>query len=228
MLTIHEAAERRAAGVAAPADRPSHRRSDEHGLTGVTRARHAQMSLRAAGEDSQLLSFTGYASTYEDPYEMYDMFGPYTEVVSRGAAAESLNRIDLDVPLVLDHDSMRRIASTTTGTLMLSEDEIGLLAQAPALDPEDHDVAYIAPKMRAGLIHEMSFRFRIIRGMWSPDYTEYRIDAFDIHRGDVAIVGYGANPGTSSSLRDDTEPRANRGQRGADLIRDFDVALRAL
>jgi HK97 family phage prohead protease len=222
MLTIHEAAERRAAGVAAPADRPSQRRSDKHGLTGVTRARPAQMSLRAASEESKLLSFTGYASTYEDPYEMYDMFGPYTEVVSRGAAAESLNRIDLDVPLVLDHDSMRRIASTTTGTLRLSEDEIGLLTEAD-LDPEDHDVAYIAPKMRAKLIHEMSFRFRIIRGMWSPDYTEYRIDAFDIHRGDVAIVGYGANPGTSSALRDDATP-ARMARRGLELVSEADLA----
>lgn len=222
MLTIHEAAERRAAGVAAPADRPSQRRSDEAGLTGVTRARDGRMSLRAASEGSTLLGFTGYASTYEDPYEMYDMFGPYTEVVSRGAAAESLNRSDLDVPLVLDHDSMRRIASTTTGTLRLSEDEIGLLADAD-LDPEDHDVAYIAPKMRAGLIHEMSFRFRITRGMWSPDYTEYRIDAFDIHRGDVAIVGYGANPGTSSALRDDSIP-ARMAKRGIDLVHEADLA----
>lgn len=179
----------------------------------------ASMTLRAATEDTPLIGFSGYASTYEDPYEMYDAFGPYIEVVSRGAAADSLNRVDLDVPLVLDHDSMRRIASTRNGTLRLTEDERGLLADAD-LDPEDHDVAYIAPKMRAGLIHEMSFRFRITRGVWSPDYTEYRIDSFDIHRGDVAIVGYGANPGTSSALR--SAPRRQSS------ITDADTALRVL
>lgn len=220
MTAILEAAERRAAGVAAPADRPSQRRNDEAGTPGVTRARHAQMSLRAAGEGSSLLGFRGYASTYEDPYEMYDAFGPYMEVISRGAASESLNRADLDVPLVLDHDSMRRIASTRTGTLRLSEDEVGLLSDAD-LDPEDHDVAYIAPKMRAGLIHEMSFRFRITRGVWSPDYTEYRIDSFDIHRGDVAIVGYGANPGTSSALREAAVPAVRRV-----LVTDAEIAHR--
>lgn len=220
MSVLLEAAERRAAGVRAPADRPSHRRDAEHGRDGISAARHASIQLRAADESALTLAFTGYASTYEDPYEMYDMFGPYTEVVSRGAASESLNRADLDVPLVLDHDSMRRIASTTTGTLRLSEDEMGLLSEAD-LDPTDHDVAYIAPKMRAGLIHEMSFRFRITRGVWSPDYTEYRIDSFDIHRGDVAIVGYGANPGTSGSLR---ESIAAPVKRGADLVSVADTA----
>jgi hypothetical protein len=43
--------------------------------------------------------------------------------------------------------------------------------------------------------------------MWSPDYTEYRIDAFDIHRGDVSIVGYGANPATTAELRTPSDLR---------------------
>jgi hypothetical protein len=47
----------------------------------------------------------------------------------------------------------------------------------------------------------MSFAFRIEAGQWSPDYTEYRISRYDIHRGDVAIVGYGANPYTAAALR---------------------------
>jgi len=105
------------------------------------------------------------------------------------------------VPLVLGHDQLRRLARTTTGTLVLAEDDTGLSVYAPALDPTDHDVAYIAPKLRSGLIDEMSFAFRIESGQWSPDYTEYRINRYDIHRGDVAIVGYGANPYTGASLR---------------------------
>ncbi|HEY9374832.1 MAG TPA: hypothetical protein VIU94_41325, partial [Streptomyces sp.] len=50
----------------------------------------------------------------------------------------------------------RAAARTTTGTLFLTEDATGLSVHAPALDPADHDVAYIAPKLRAGLIDEMS------------------------------------------------------------------------
>ena len=155
---------------------------------------------------------------------MWDEFGPYTEVVSAGAATETLNRADLSCPLVLDHDSMRRIAMTDNGSLTISEDATGLLCDAPMLDPEDHDVCYIQPKMRAGLITEMSFRFRITSGIWSPDYTEFRIESFDLHRGDVSIVGYGANPYTSGTLRTpETRPSESR-RPGALLIADHDVA----
>jgi len=155
------------------------------------------------------LTFTGVASTYEQPYEMYDQFGPYTETVFAGAGAKSLARTDLDVCLVLAHDPLRRIARTLNGSLTLRETPHGLQVQAPNLDPEDADVAYIAPKLRAGLIDEMSFAFRITKGVWSPDMSEYRIIEYDIHRGDVAIVGYGANANTQADLRHLT---------GADLI----------
>lgn len=199
---IMRAAEARAAGVTQRSHRPTQRRSSqEEGPNAGRVAFRADMQLRDGTTDSGLLHFTGYASTYEQPYEMYDFFGPYTEVVSAGAATDSLNRADLDVPLVLQHDSLRRIARTTNGSLTLSQDDHGLRVDAPSLDPADGDVAYIAPKLRAGLIDEMSFMFRITAGHWSPDYTEFRIAQFDIHRGDVAIVGYGANPSTSGALR---------------------------
>lgn len=149
---------------------------------------------------SDLLTFHGVASATERSYEMWDMFGPYTEIVSQYAFNATLARDDLDVPLVLAHDQMRRIARTTLGTLRLSMTEPGLTVDAD-LDPTDLDVQYIAPKLRAGLIDEMSFAFRIVSGQWSPDYTEYRINEVEIHRGDVAIVGWGANPHTTAELR---------------------------
>jgi len=157
---------------------------------------------------------------------MWDMFGPYTEQVSTGAGAESLARDDLDVPLVLAHDSLRRIARTTNGTLALSETDDGLLVDAPRLDRTDGDVAYILPKLESGLVDEMSFRFRIEAGSWSPDWSTYAIEKYDIHRGDVAIVGYGANPHTQGAgmrsqalpaLADLTEPQ----------LRDLENALHA-
>lgn len=201
LAALQEAATRRGEAVAARADRPSHRRSaPEQGASSRVVAPVSRVQL-AAADTQGLLHFSGYASVTERGYDMWDWYGPYTEVISAGAFAGTLAREDLDVPLVLQHSSLRRIARTTTGTLTLLEDETGLLVDAPALDAADHDVAYIAPKLRAGLIDEMSFMFRILRGQWSPDYTEYRITEVDLHRGDVAIVGYGANPYTSGALR---------------------------
>ncbi|MET8172842.1 HK97 family phage prohead protease [Streptomyces clavifer] len=195
------AAQARAQNVRQRADRPSQRRSSEQsGARALVRGSLSGVQVREAG-DSGGLEFLGHASVYERGYEMWDMFGPYTEVVSAGAGAESLARADLDVPLVLGHDQLRRMARTTTGSLILAEDENGLSVHAPQLDASDVDVAYIVPKLRAGLIDEMSFAFRIESGQWSPDYSEYRINRYDIHRGDVAIVGYGANPYTGAAAR---------------------------
>jgi len=218
-----EAALARAAAVRAPADRPSQRRCAEApGSVAAARATMSGLTVRAADDGSGLLEFRGHASVTETPYEMYDAFGPYAEVVSAGAFDETLRRDGLDVPLVLDHDSLRRIARTTNGTLRLSVDAGGLLVDAD-LDPADADVAYVAPKMRAGLIDEMSFKFRILDGHWSPDYSEYRIERVDIHRGDVAIVGYGANPHTAgAALRADAPAPARV------VITDDDVRLRRI
>ncbi|USQ82637.1 HK97 family phage prohead protease [Streptomyces phaeoluteigriseus] len=195
------AAAERAQTIRQRADRPSQRRCAEHASARATvRAALSGVQVREAS-DTGTLEFVGRASVYEQAYEMWDMFGPYTEIVTEGAGSDSLARADLDVPLVLGHDQLRRLARTTTGTLFLTESADGLDVRAPALDPADYDVAYIAPKLRSGLVDEMSFAFRIEAGQWSPDYTEYRINRYDIHRGDVAIVGYGANPYTGASVR---------------------------
>lgn len=193
------AAAARAQNIRQRCDRPSRRRCAEHHGARAAALVPAAIEIREAGA-SGVIDFSGYASAYERGYEMWDYWGPYTEIVSAGAGAESLARADLDVPLVLAHDQLRRIARTTNGTLTLTEDDAGLRVEA-ALDIADADVAYIVPKLRARLIDEMSFAFRIESGQWSPDYTEYRITRYDIHRGDVAIVGYGANPHTDAGVR---------------------------
>lgn len=197
---IERAAAERAKAVQQRSNRPQERRAGEEpgAMTKRTAGIKSSISIRAAATGGPL-DFDGYASVYDAPYEMYDFFGPYQEIVEAGAGADSLNRADLDVPFVLNHDSLRRIARTTNGSLQLSEDDNGLHVLAPGLDPEDGDVAYIAPKLRSGLVDEMSFKFRITQGLWSPDYTQYSIKQYDIHRGDVAIVGYGASPHTAGS-----------------------------
>ena len=197
---VARAAADRAASVRTHADRPSQRRCAPEGGSQRTFAK-ATIEVRSSADVEGALSFRGVASMYERGYEMYDAFGPYVEVVSRGAA-EDIALDGLDVPLVLEHDSLRRIARTTNGTLQLSQNDEGLQVYAPRLDPADADVAYILPKLRSGLIDEMSFKFLITDGVWSDDFTEYRINGYRINRGDVAIVGYGANPYTKVSLRD--------------------------
>jgi hypothetical protein len=126
-------------GYRAHADRPRQRRDNEapNASPRVT-VRARRFELRESA-DSGLLTYDGYASVTEAPYEMWDYYGPYTEQVMPGAFTKTLAQVDLDVPLVLQHDALRRIARTTNGTLQLSEDEVGLHVLADQLDPKDAD-----------------------------------------------------------------------------------------
>ena len=196
--------------------RPSERRSAPEGGRGQVRVPLVSpLEIRAAeGQEGGALTFHGVASVVERAYPMWDMFGEYNEVIDATAFDETLARADLDVTLVLGHDQMRRIARTTLGTLTLAATEPGLdvLAQ---LDPTDPDVAYASHKLGSGLYDEMSFAFRIESGQWSPDYTEFRITKVDLHRGDVSIVGWGANPYTSAGLREQQQVTDYRARQAA-------------
>lgn len=140
----------------------------------------------------------GYASMYERGYEMWDMFGPYTEVVSAGAAEKTL-AANPDVVYRFNHAGTP-MARTTNGRLELWEDTSGLGDRA-WVNPHRDDVKELVHAIEDRDVTEQSFMFRITEGIWSPDYTEFRIKEFDLERGDVGPVTYGANPHTAVALR---------------------------
>jgi Escherichia/Staphylococcus phage prohead protease len=158
--------------------------------------------MRAGGEverdGKKYLKLDGFASTYDQGYEMWDLFGPYEEVVGESAGAESLSR-NPDVVYQENHGG-RPFARTTQGTLDLTEPGSGLWTEA-YLNPTRGDAVDLYKAVDEKSIREMSFMFRIVEGRWSPDYTEYRIVRYDIDRGDVSPVTFGANPHTSIEAR---------------------------
>lgn len=167
----------------------------------------------AGSKNSTSVRFEGFASVTGAAYRMWDYYGEYDELVEVGAFEQTLAQTDLDVPLVLDHVSSRRLARTgnASSPLELAEitdgDTTGLRSIAPTMQLSDPDVAYIVPKLDSELIDEMSFRFTIEAGRWNDEFTQYTIQRVNIHRGDVSIVGYGASPHTAGSgLRDQVDP----------------------
>lgn len=193
-MTIAIAADidgRRAAALAEPGQVPSTAaRSQEFG---------AQMRAQLVERDGKkFYQVNGYASTVEQAYEMYDFWGPYEEIIDARAFDATLSR-DPDVAFLLNHRGTT-MARTKSGTLFLSVDEQGLATEA-FLNPERSDVRDMVIAIDDGDIDQMSFAFRIVRGQWSPDYTEYRILEVELDRGDVSAVNYGANPNTSISAR---------------------------
>lgn len=171
---------------------------------GPGRAQSFQAELRAKKVDRDGKAFylvEGYATVYERGYEMWDWAGPYTEIVSVGAAEETL-AANPDVVFLVNHRglAMARTRPADNATLELSSDSTGMRDRA-WLNPQRQDVKDLVVGIDDGVITEQSFAFMITSGQWSPDYSEYRINAFDIHRGDVSAVNYGANPHTSIAAR---------------------------
>ncbi|WP_329214812.1 HK97 family phage prohead protease [Streptomyces sp. NBC_01485] len=154
-----------------------------------------QFELRTQG--GQLL-LTGYASVFNKSYDVYG--GPpygWTEEVDSHAFDVTLGA-RADVHLLINHDGMP-LARTKSGTLKLSTDSTGLHVEA-GLEPSDPDVQRLMPKMNRKDMDEMSFGFRVKNDEWNEDYTHRRLLEVSLHKGDVSVVNFGANPATSAQL----------------------------
>ena len=203
MTTFKDAAKARSTAEVRDFDRPSQRRMAPE----MGGHRGSPATIRAKGETQERVVY-GVASVTETPYEMHDMFGPYTEVVDGSAFDATLARNPL-VEFTLNHGAGGGLpmAHTRNRTLALSVGESGLTYEA-TVDHTRTDVADMLKALERGDLAEASFKFRIVKGQWSPDYTEYRIVEVDLDRGDVSAVNFGANPYATSSAREQaTEPR---------------------
>lgn len=167
--------------------------------------------------DDNTLTLTGYASTYQ-PYEMYG--GPsngmgWIEQIGRGAFERTLKE-GPDLHLLINHEGLP-LARTKSGDLELSADDHGLKVVA-RLDRSDPDVQRLEPKMRkrAGqtrpLMDEMSFAFRVKSQEWdsTPEFKDdpqalRTITEVSLHKGDVSVVNWGANPTTHAEMKSVSE-----------------------
>jgi hypothetical protein len=167
------------------------RAQDLDGAREVRKFGASDVEIREVSDGT--LRFTGYASITERAYEV----GDFEETIARGAFKRTLSE-NPDVVLLLNHDGLP-LARTKSGTLTLAEDARGLRVDAD-LNPNDPDVQRVRPKLERGDVDEMSFAFRATSQEWNEDYSQRRITAATIHKGDVSIVTYGANDASRGGL----------------------------
>lgn len=139
----------------------------------------------------------GYASTTEEPYPVTDWLGEYQETICRGAFTKALQERQ-DVRLLVNHEGIP-VARTKSGTMVLNEDERGLMVDVPSLDTDSPLVQTLRSAMQRGDIDQMSFSFRATRQEWNEDYTERFVREVKLY--DVSVVTYPANEGTDVKLR---------------------------
>jgi HK97 family phage prohead protease len=175
-----------------------------------------RLQVRAAAADGAGTSTVeGYATVTEEPFEMWDWYGTYTEVIRAGAFTKTLAE-NPQVQLLLNHAGLA-MAYTKAGTLRLAEDSTGLHMSAD-VNASRHDVADMLAAIGDAAVDEMSFAFQVTRQKWSPDYEQRDILEVDLHRGDVSVVNFGANDHTAGHLA----------LRSADLDAMHDDGARAL
>ena len=157
--------------------------------TETRRIAFSNMEVRASEDGTKLI---GYAAVFDSPSEPL----PFTEFVRRGAFTKTLND-GADVRLLIDHEGVP-LARTKSGTLVLTEDDRGLLVESD-LDPMNPDAARLISALRRGDISQMSFAFRTVKDNWSDDRQTRELREVQLF--DVSVVTFPAYESTVAELR---------------------------
>ena len=161
-------------------------------------------SIRAKKSDKGV-TITGYPAKFNNLSE--DM--GFREMIEPGAFTDTIK--DADVRALFNHDSHYVLGRTLSGTLGLSEDDVGLLMELHAPDTALIRDMVINPIDR-GDITQMSFGFVPVDARWEEKDGEVirileKVDLFD-----VSIVTFPAYPDTEVALRSMEEWRKNPGR----------------
>lgn len=149
---------------------------------------------RAEGEAEQTYKVRGYATTFDEPYPLFEDFDgkDVMEVIDPHAFDEA----DMtDVIMQFDHMGMV-YARTRNGSLTLTVDEHGLMIEADLSLTQDSRRMYEA--ISTGLVDRMSFCFIIEDEEYDAATKTWRVTKLGkIY--DVSAVSIPANPGTEIS-----------------------------
>ena len=151
-----------------------------------------KLEIRNADDGNVVVE--GYAAVFDEETVIGNQ---WREQIARGAFRDAIGRDD--VVFLINHAGLP-LARTRSGTLELSEDEVGLRIRAQ-LDPTDPDVRSIIPKMKRGDLDKMSFAFIPTRQSWSDEDQMPRrtIEEAELH--DVSVVTTPAYSGTEIGIR---------------------------
>jgi HK97 family phage prohead protease len=196
---------RRAAGEAGERGGDAAYRAYRAAVPGVGAARRVPTSTvllanTEVRDGKELVHTSGFFCRYGVAYPMWDQFGEYHERVASGAGASTI-AAKPDVAFLVNHGGVT-MARTTNGSLELDERPEGGHHDA-WLNPKRQDVSDLVVAIQDGHVDQMSFAFMIPdgEGLWSEDFTEFEIRSYDMNRGDVSAVNYGASPYTDISAR---------------------------
>lgn len=163
-----------------------------------------RITFRAATADGGPGRFGGHAAVFNERTEIGDpkTWGFWEQIDS--AAFDRALSEEQDVRLLVGHDHAQLLARTASGTLDLSKDKRGLLAEADLPDTTlGRDTAVLLDR---GDLSAMSFGFYVKADKWEEqdDGTELRT-ILDVDLLEVSIVTFPAYAQTDAAMRDAAE-----------------------
>ena len=160
----------------------------------------SDLNMRAQSDDTPEM-LVGHAAVFNTEARINGFFSSFDEIIAPGAFTRSIAEND-DVRALFNHDASMVLGRTKSGTLRLSEDEIGLMSEIDVPDTQlGRDVTEL---IRRGDISQMSFGF-IVRAEKIeerednvPVRTVLEADLFD-----VSPVTFPAFPETDIDVKRD-------------------------
>ena len=166
----------------------------------------SDLAIRAQEDGKPSRTITGYASKFETWSE--PIYGWFREQIARGA----FDKTDMsDVVMVFNHDISGILARTTSGTLKLSVDKVGLRSEFEA--PETTLGNDMLELVGRGDISKCSFKFVVEADEWryADDKNGLELDERTVKAisklYDVSLVTYPAYKDTEASVREHLEQR---------------------
>jgi HK97 family phage prohead protease len=182
--------------TALPAPRSEDLSMIEERKTAIRSAERITMNaeVRAVATNDGSLKISGYAATFNNEATGLN----FREVIAPGAFKRTLQS-DNPIFLLVNHDMEQLpLASTRSGTLVLTEDSVGLRMDA-TLDPLNPRAAELASALSRGDVDKMSFAFTVAPGGDTREEGLRTLTDLDLY--EVSVVNLPAYDATSVGLR---------------------------
>ena len=150
------------------------------------------MEFRSEGDG---MTFRGYAAKFNSPSEPL----PFIETIMPGAFTRTLKSRN-EIKAFVNHDTNMVIGSTRSGTLRLTQDNVGLLAEIDL--PQTTYGRDLAVSVARGDVSGMSYGFYVPKGSdsWNADFTQRTVS--EIALSEVSpVTGFPAYRQTTAAVR---------------------------
>jgi HK97 family phage prohead protease len=186
--------------TALPAPRSEDLTMIEERKTAIRSAERITMNaeVRAVATEDGTLKISGYAATFNNEATGLN----FREVIAPGAFKRTLQS-ENPIFLLINHDMEQLpLASTRSGTLVLTEDKVGLRMDA-TLDPLNPRAAELASALSRGDVDKMSFAFTVAPGGDTRSEGLRTLTDLDLY--EVSVVNLPAYDATSVGLRSEQD-----------------------